>query len=614
MAEQMFSSDLAAPQAQGATTVAPVESVNYGSLFKTIGTVAEGVFKYQENKAKADAEARKQLVISQYVEEHDRLEQARSQGKIDASAYNIRSQATFRRFAAGNPEYLEDIKKTAVGLKDFGGLGDVQDDVQAVKTNFRASVSDAQRAGFDVNLTDPPEYQQKIVKQHRLHTLNVQRAEEERKTRAEARTESEFSRTTQEWLIKQEGVKTLNSFITDRLPELNALQELIGNEYQGASPDKQRALLARWDKKITDWNSSIAMAGNGNPEMASAVRTMIVDLDNKFRDRLSGKLPAESLKNQNEIWLNMAKGEVLSDPESARLISQISWAPTMFDTIIKYTSNPNIIKKTFGNLTSPKAQVNIEDVDEVKATVETFNKAYYSDKLTPEEKDKLFQTTGNNILRGLGTAIVKNGDTKAVKEALQFIKSPAFVDNIKNMDQGAYNAAKHAVNSYYNQPVVSSIVNSLTSPINPPIHKQTFLEAMDIVADDSGVKVVPKSGTDPMIQFYTSTVQKSLNDLIVANAHLDGTKDYKGYWEKNRGYLFPSVYGHPDVIKPGDIVNGKEFIGGAVNDRNNWKPIDKNRTSSGKIGGQPTDVSNASSGEIGGAATIKSTTSVGKIQ
>lgn len=614
MAEPLFSSDLSAPQAQGATTVAPVEPVNYGSVFKTLGTLAEGVAKYTENKAKADAEARKNQVVSQFVDEHDRLEQAHLQGKIDSSTYNVRSQATFRRYAASNPEFLDDIKKAAGGLKDYGGLGDVQDDVSAAKNNFRVSVASAQKDGFDVSLNDPIEYQQQIVKQHRLHTLNVQRAEEERKARGEARSEAEFSRSQHEFGLKQDEIRTLNTFITDRLPELNALQSLIGDQYKGASPDQQRLLLARWDKKITDWNAAIAMAGGRNPEMASAVRSMISDLDNKFKDRLSGKLSAETLKNTNEIYLNMARGNILSDPESARLIAQISWAPNAFDAIIQKTSDPNIIKKTFGNLTKPNAQVDVSNPEELKATVETFTSMYNSDRLTPEEKDKLFQTTGNNILRGLGNTIVRTGDDKAIVQALQFIKNPMFVDNIKNMDQGAYNAAKHAVNSYYNRPIVTSISSSLNKPINPPLQRATYLEAIDIVADDTGIKLVPKSGTDPMTQFYTKAIQSSLNDLVIANAHLDGTKDYKSYWERNRGYLFPEVYGHPDVLKPGDVVNGKEFIGGYVNDPKNWKAIDKNRSSSGKIGGQPTDVSNASSGKIGGAASTKSTTSVGKIQ
>lgn len=146
-----------------------------------------------------------------------------------------------------------------------------------------------------------------------------------------------------------------------------------------------------------------------------------------------------------------------------------------------------------------------------------------------------------------------------------------FIENIGNLDQGAYNAAKHAVNTYYNQPVVTDITQKLAQPMNPPLNNKTPLQAMSIEVGPNGVKFVPNGDYDPMAAFTMRASEKALNDLIIANAHLDGTKDYKAYWEKNRGYLFPSLYGHPDVLKVGDIVYGKKFLGGLVNDPKNWE-------------------------------------------
>ena len=73
------------------------------------------------------------------------------------------------------------------------------------------------------------------------------------------------------------------------------------------------------------------------------------------------------------------------------------------------------------------------------------------------------------------------------------------------------------------------------------------------------------------------------------------------------------MYGHPDVLKVGDIVYGKKFLGGLVNDPKNWEKLGDNY-SEGRIGGQPTQRSNFSSGRIGGEPTTKSTNSAGKIQ
>lgn len=613
MEEPLFSSDLSGPQAQGAATVAPVEAVNYGSLFKTGANLVDGLFKIKEQQDKADLETRKNSAITEFVNEHNRLSAAKAAGQINDAQYNVRSQATFRQFAANNPEAIDELKKTAAGLKEFGGLGDVQDEVQAVKTDFRTSVASAQKDGFEVSLSDPIEHQQLVVKQHRQYLLNKRLFEEKKAIRAEEREMARFAREEVEYTNKVEARQTLTSMVENGLPILNSLADMISKEWPGASAERQQELMMRWDREQTKWKSNIAIVSQGDSSMASAVNSMVTDIDSRFRNLLSGKESAEFFKNRNNTYLDIARGQILSDPKSARFIAQIQWAPNAIAEILKHTTDPSIVRNTLGNLADPSAPLNMNNKEEVKVTVDSFIKLYNDPKLDEKGKADLFKNTGNNILRGLGNAIVSGGDKFAVKEALNFIKNPAFVDNISNMDQGAYNAARQAVTAYYNNPVVVDLIDKFNRPMNPPLSNRTPLQAMDIQVSDSGVKLVQKGIYDPMAQFFVRASEQALSDLIITNAHLDGTKNYAAYWEKNKRYLFPEWYGNPDILNVGDIVNGKKFLGGMVNDPKNWQPVGQNY-SEGDIGGRPTERANFSSGKIGGAPTTKPTTSVGKIQ
>ena len=614
MAEALFSSDLSSPQAQGAATVAPVESVNYGSVFKTVANIGEGILKYQEQEAKAEIETRKNSAVTEFINEHNRLSAAKQAGQINDSQYNVRSQASFRQFAANNPFALDELKKAAGGLKEFGGLGDVQDEVQALKSDLRSAVSAAQKDGFEVTLNDPIEHQQLVARQHRQSIMTKKAFEERRAARAEVREEEKFKRESWEFGNKQEARATLSSMVADGLPVLNSLSEVIRNQWTSASPEQQQELMSRWDREVTKWKSQIAIVSQGDSGMASAVDRMVGDLDGRFRNLLTGKDTAESMKNRVGIYLDAARGQLLADPEVARLFAQFGYAPNGLEVIMKHTTDPNILKKALGNIVSPTpTSINMNSPEEVKATVDSCLNLQYSESLAPEEKAQVFSNTCNNVLRGLGNSIVNNANPAAFKSALDIVKSPVFIDNIKNLDQGAYDAAKHAVNVYYNKPVVTDILNKLTAPMNPPLNNKTPMQALSIEATESGIKFVPKGAYDPMATLFTRTSEKALNDLVIANAHLDGTKDYKAYWDKNKIYLFPSLYGIPDQLNVGDIVFGKKFLGGEPSDPKSWEKLGANY-SEGSIGGRPTQSANFSSGRIGGAPTTKPTNSAGRIQ
>lgn len=166
MAEGLFSTGLSDPQAAGATVVAPVQGIDFNSAIGAISDIGKLWDKNQKDKRKEEAEARKSSTVGTFYEEHDKLERLKQAGSIGDKEYSIRSQTLVRHYGATFPEYQEDITKAATALKGFGGLGDVQDNIQYLKTEERNRVSEAQKMGFDVSMKDSPEYRQAALRQH----------------------------------------------------------------------------------------------------------------------------------------------------------------------------------------------------------------------------------------------------------------------------------------------------------------------------------------------------------------------------------------------------------------------------------------------------------------
>lgn len=646
MADGIFSTGLSDPRAAGAEVVAPVASTNYGQVFETIGDIGKIFALTQKNDAKKKEEERKNSTLGNYVSEFDKLESLKASGAINDQVYGVRSRSLFRQYSASFPEYLDDFKKASTGLKEFGGLGDVMDNEQYKKQERRNAVADAAKYGIDVSMNDSPEYQDAAIKQHREILRVTREAEERRKLRAEVREEESFVMKRKEFVDEQNAQEGVQQLGKAGLPVLNELSNQIASEWGKPGVD-QNLLMTRWDANINNWKANIA-ATAGKYGAASAGWNAIVDqIDKSFKDRISGKVPTETAKNNATRLMDIATSGILADPAVADGFARLKLAPNAMDSLLNYTKDKTVLSRMFGVMTSEKAPVDMNKKEDLQALARSYKEIVADATLDPVEKGKVRANVTNNLLVGLSNSMTAGSDPNALRDAIGIIKSPTFLEDLKSgkINQTAYNAAKHAVNSQYNQPVTTQLTSKFKEPMSV-FGGRTALDVFDIQVGPDGLKLAPKLqffGSPDLVMGVSQIAasEKALNDLIIANAHMSGTNDYQKYWEENKGILFPNVWIHPSVLKKGDVVDGKEYTGGVATDPASWIPVENKKAfkegkiggpasiepdvlnipstnkkafKEGKVGGMPSTEPQVKVGKVGGAPSTTQQTSVGVIQ
>lgn len=602
MAEGLFSTGLSDPQAAGATVVAPVQGIDYGPTLGAISDIGKLWDKNQKDKRKEEAEARKSSTVGTFYEEHDKLERLKQAGSIGDKEYSIRSQTLVRHYGATFPEYQEDITKAATALKGFGGLGDVQDNTQYLKTEERNRVSEAQKMGFDVSMNDSPEYRQAALRQHSEVIRVMKESEERRKLREEARTEDKFERERGDWLAKKQASEDVQKIGASGLQTLHALGQQLEIESKKPGADIA-AITARWDSHMANWKANISASSKEFGEVSAGWNAVINNFDTMFRDRLTNKIPSEAARNTAQIYIDVASAGFLKDPVVADGFARLKYAPNAMDALLRFTKDDAVIRKMFGVITQGKGISDLTNKEEAQAQLKAYNELSSRKDITPEEKVLVRGRITNSLLQGLGHSMITGADPAAVDSAIRLITNPGFVEdlNSKTISQPAYDAAKQAVAALYNAPVTTQLTNKFDEPMSI-FGNRTALEMFDIKVDANGAQLVPKLAyfASPDMVFGMNSLNKSaiaLNNLIVANAHLSGTTDYPKYWEDNKQHLFPAIFGDPAKLKVGDVINGKKFLGGPYKNPDNWEDV-ANRSSEGVIGGKPTTKSNVSVGRL----------------
>lgn len=604
MAEGLFATGLSEPSAAGATVVAPVQGFDYRSAIGAVSDLAGLFGKDQEKKRKEAAEERKNSTVGTFYQAHDQLERLKQAGSINDKEYSVRSQALVRHYGATFPEYQDEIAKAATSLKGFGGLGDVQDTVQYQKTEERNRITDAQKMGFDVKIDDSPEYKASVIKQH-SDLLRIQReAEERRKLRAEAREETTFQRTESEYREKKKASAAVQALGESGLSVIHALANQLEMEAKKPGADIA-ALTARWDNQIVNFKANISAAAKEYGETGAGWNSVLDRFDTTFKERLSGKVTSEFAKNQYGYLLDSAGVGILRDPEAATGYAMLRAAPNSLAALMQYTKDDNVLRKMFGIMTQPNKSVDMTGKEDVKVLRQTYEKISSDPDIDPQEKSVLRGNITNSLLKGLGSAMITGSNPDSVENAIKLISSPLFVEDLKNknISQPAYQAAKQAVNALYNDPVTMQITDKLDKPLTVFGGGRTALEVFDIKVDDRGVSLSPKMAFffSPDLMMASQSLgkaERALSNLVIANAHLSGTTNYKQYWEDNKQSLFPNIYGDPSKLKVGDVINGKKFLGGPYKLKDSWEDVGE-RSSEGIIGGKPTSKNNVSTGKIG---------------
>ena len=136
--------------------------------------------------------------------------------------------------------------------------------------------------------------------------------------------------------------------------------------------------------------------------------------------------------------------------------------------------------------------------------------------------------------------------------------------------------------------ITDIMINPDTSTLGSGLSfkKLPELKAIDLFTvefDGNGIRFVPRvpeglEGIDPrrgMSSEITDKMNKTaqvLNTLIKAGANVSGATSTKQYWDANKQNILPYYFppNQPN-LQVGEVVNGMEYIGGAVNSKYSWR-------------------------------------------
>ena len=589
---------LAAPQAAGAgVQVTPVQSDGtLANAIKTVGNIfAKGFGDYQ----KAEAEKRKNAVVSNYVSVETTINDAVSTGQMSPSEAAARSRANFNKHAAGYAEYIKDFEEAGKALRGFTEAGEVADSLKREKDARDADKNQARQRGFVF-----PEGMSRQAEDDQIAAVKAairaeQVIEQQYKANVEARAQGNYDTAIADREAKDTSFRLINDIAGTNLQAFQSFAVTLGDQVKSQKMSPETA-LATLNERFANISAAIQSAARTNPELAAPYRSLFDQMNQVAQKLIDPKNQAEDLQNQLKIIQTRMKLVAMSNPKDAALIIANELLPNnlALQSSVQSVDLLNRLANTpIGDTTKfvPTVVGNPEAEPEVLKMLKGALNDIKSDKI--DKKEIAAVQAGNSvnqILKQTSEFLNRGATPQSLKGLAQFFSSPeygSFVSSGK-IDKAAAGAAYKTFQLLYEPTVVKGVQQKFTEYLYGQASfgkKQadpiTIGEAIDVKFSGSGVvfEAKPNKKLDPVEQRNQmaavrdlTTAQTAINQLIHIGAHLEGTTDYSKYWEEKKHIFMPQIFPDPKRLKPGDIVDGYKYLGGNANDARSWQPAEGN--------------------------------------
>lgn len=593
--------NLQSPQGAGAVVIQPVENRAVASpVFSALGDLTSMVLTGLKSKDKDLADERKRAIVGQYVKEQTALNDALSQG-LPAAQAGARSRASASMYLASYPEYEKDFNSAQKTLMGITELGVAEEQVKSEKEFYKQNISRAQAAGYNIDPNSP-----KSTIDLQLNAFNATvRANEQMtqayKASAEQRAISAEDRTVQNEELKRTSIGLINNIAGTRLEATGAVLTDIAGAVRAGTITQEQGKLKITQEFATIY-ATLQSAASTNPELAAPYRTLFDQLNKVGIDMLNPENVVKDQENQIKEIINKRKLIALADPKLATIVaaSELMGANAQIALSAGNSITP-IIAQMLDTAVGSSAHVpNIVGSGNEKDITGFLSKSIQglnSGKFKDEVKAKSEITNGvNQVLSQAGEALNSGKvSAKELKDFAAFFAGPEYGSyaTTGQLDKAAADAAKKTFQIKYDQVVIQGIQQKLEGFVYnagivskgvKPTKAFTLSDAVDIKFTGSGVvfEQRPRTGDSPSATDGASSgvkdlisAQTALNQLIHIGAHLEGSTDYGKYWEEKKHVFLPQVFADPARLKPGDVVDGYKFLGGAYGDGRNWQPATK---------------------------------------
>ena len=573
---------LSGPSGAGSQPVQPVQEQVVGfALPKIVEDVADIFAKGLVQNRKDEAEKAKQGVVGAFVREQTVINDAVATGQMQPSEAAARQRAIGNKYLAGYPQYSTDFKSANDSLRGITEKGEIEKQLETESKRREQLVSTAQQQGYIIPPGADENTTNQILNASQSAIRTKQAWEDQIKQNGEKRAQGTYNAEIAAREQKELGFRLITDLASTNINALSSLGTSLADSVRSGkiTPESAQAQNAAQHAQM---QAVVTAASQGNPELASAYRGILNQLNEVNQKLFDPKSNLQQLEDQKKLLITQA--QVMAMQNSPKLLALTATSGLLPNSIPLQNSAEAVQSFTWLTNNLPGSGIMTPQVvgnGQIEAAnykmLNTGIDAINTGKVKDKEKALTEASTGvNNILRQTNfLAQTGQADANSLKEVAKFVAGPQFATMVKNgtLDPQLAQAAKRAFQMNYEPTVVGAINNRLDA-IAPGTDSVKLLNAVDISFNGTGVVFQAKGPTTGRLGLPTVDMrnnaqlaqtfkqsQDALNQLIRIGAHMEGTTDYQKYWEDNKHFFLPKVYPDPKQLKPGQVVNGYKWDG-----------------------------------------------------
>lgn len=546
---------------------------------------------------KAEAEARKNAIVGQYIKEETTYNQAVTTGQMSATQASARSRANANKFFASYPEYFEDFDKAGRALKGLTEKGDVEKQQESEKAQRDKDISEASGRGFQFVPGMHKEAQDAQINASKAGIRAEAQMAEMYKRNAEARAQGTFDQGVADREQKEMSVRLVNDIAGSNLDAFGALGKTLADSAKAGTIPFEQA-QAQLTERFSNIQAALQSAARVNPELAAPYRSLFNEMNEVYKKQLDPKQATEGLEDELKRIITRGKLLAVQDPKfvNAVAVSNLLGNNPELGLAISGQASAAIARmgstQLGGNGFVPQVVGNPDIETEVLKTLKSAVGKLEDPKTPNRDKAKVEATNNvNQILKQAGDLLDRGASPTQLKGVAEFFASPEYAGFVsKNqIDKQAAGAAKKTFQLSYEPAIINGVQEKLSAyayqgskgPMDKGREPTTIGSAVVATFTGSGIVFEPRNvSTDPVERQSQQaairelqSAQKGINQLIHIGAHMEGSTDYATYWENNKHIYMPQVYSKYQGLNIGDVKNGYRYNGGEVKDAKSWSKV-----------------------------------------
>lgn len=568
----------------GLNPVAPVQEQLPPSpipqVINSLGSVftqgLEGVFKQQALDAKT-------AVLKSVSDPIGQLNVAFSTGQISNDQYTVRSQSIYNAAVATHPELAGEFATVASAFKGTTVAGTVEDNQKSAAALRNKNLDSAQGQGYLITKDMTPQQQDVIIQASQSNIAMNQYLDRQSKVQAYAVASNSLSNNQFDRDHKQQATTLLTQVAGADVTSLSA--EFAGLLKQadaaGGDPQKLNALKTQWSMRVAASKNVLTSAGTFNPELAGAYKSNY-DTWEKLGDQLDPAHRAADIDNQIKTTVGQAQLVGLQDPKTVSLAATQKLFPNNPAILLQQTAQVNkaITQMAGKPYTGPSSTIGNDPIvgtaDEkgvwssMKQGLTALGQDTTKDPQSQDEAGNMI----NHSMHGIGDMLDKGANAAQLKQAADFFASPEYANYVQTgkVSPDAAQAAQKSFQTIYYPAVTQAVGNTLSGQVGGTSDKRVR-DVVTATFDGGGIHFAPRDGLTSQEQAEARSTIKNLapavaglNTVTRIGTHLEGSVDYAKNWEANKYDYLPQLF----PVRPGQVVNGKKFIGGDYRNQDSW--------------------------------------------